>query len=222
VLSRSFCKIDIGRSRFDTEITKTAPMRPDRKLVTCLLALWFFAALLLGASSWFSVASAPMVAVTVWGLTGLALLACWKIPSVRAWSFAVDLRVLIALHLIRFIAGICLLLDSRAGKLSSVFAQLAGPGDIIVAIAAAIILAVPSRFRSRGLVFMWNLIGLVDILLVVADALIIGLHDWPSMAPLRELPLSLLPTFVVPLVIVSHVLIFVRLARPDTIVPTSK
>lgn len=53
--------------------------------------------------------------------------------------------------------------------------------------------------------------GFVDIIFVVFSALRFGLRDWQSMHPLRELPLSLLPTFLVPLIIVSHVLIFVRL-----------
>jgi hypothetical protein len=34
-----------------------------------------------------------------------------------------------------------------------------------------------------------------------------------AMAPLRQLPLSLLPTFGVPLIIASHILIFIRLNR---------
>ena len=53
----------------------------------------------------------------------------------------------------------------------------------------------------------------VDIAFVVLLALRVGLRDWPGMAPLRELPLSLLPSFVVPLVISSHLLVFIRLLR---------
>jgi hypothetical protein len=52
---------------------------------------------------------------------------------------------------------------------------------------------------------------MLDIFLVVILALRIGLADWRSMAPLRTFPLSLLPTFFVPLIIASHILIFVRL-----------
>ena len=53
----------------------------------------------------------------------------------------------------------------------------------------------------------------MDIVFVVCSALRLGLHDWGSMAPLRELPLSLLPTFLVPLIITSHVLIFARMRK---------
>jgi hypothetical protein len=60
---------------------------------------------------------------------------------------------------------------------------------------------------------LWNAFGLIEIAFVVFSALRFGLKDWQSMAPLRELPLSLLPTFLVPLIITSHVLIFIRAAR---------
>jgi hypothetical protein len=68
-------------------------------------------------------------------------------------------------------------------------------------------------YESRSLVLFWNSFGLFDIVLVVMTALRVGLRDWQSMAALRELPLSLLPTFFVPLIIVSHILIFIRIAR---------
>jgi hypothetical protein len=66
---------------------------------------------------------------------------------------------------------------------------------------------------AKSLLLIWNTLGLIDIIFVVFSALRFGLKDWQSMHALRELPLSLLPTFLVPLVIASHVLIFARLAR---------
>jgi hypothetical protein len=69
---------------------------------------------------------------------------------------------------------------------------------------------------AKPLSLIWNTLGLIDIVFVVFSALRFGLKDWQSMQALRELPLSLLPTFLVPLVIASHVLIFVRLARAGT------
>jgi hypothetical protein len=50
-------------------------------------------------------------------------------------------------------------------------------------------------------------------LFVVATAARLGLAEPSSMAALLRLPLSLVPTFLVPLIIASHILIFVRLAR---------
>jgi hypothetical protein len=150
-------------------------------------------------------------------LTALALLACWAAPPIRRWVLAVDLRALIAFHVIRFFAALYFLVDFKAGTLSPDFALPAACGDMAVAIAAVIILLLPRLRSSRTALLFWNIAGLIDIVFVVITAFRIGLRDWSSMAPLRELPLGLLPTFIVPLVIASHVLIFVRLAKPDKI-----
>jgi hypothetical protein len=106
--------------------------------------------------------------------------------------------------------------------LSPAFALPAAYGDITVAILAFFLLVIPPMTKSRPFMLAWNTLGLIDILFVVITALRVGLRDWPGMAPLRELPLVLLPTFFVPLIIASHVLIFVRLAIHDSIAPPGK
>jgi len=188
----------------------------DDKTVRVILILWFCLALIVGISGRFRVVSAPVVAATVWTSTAVALFACWKLPAIKSWVAIVDLRLLIALHLTRFVGFYFLFLYGR-GQLPGGFAVPGGIGDIAVAFSAGIILVLSSLRRSRTILLLWNAFGLIDIVFVVLSALRFGLRDWQSMAPLRELPLSLLPTFLVPLIIVSHVLIFVRLARRDSI-----
>jgi hypothetical protein len=91
--------------------------------------------------------------------------------------------------------------------------KIGGLGDIVVAVLAlAMVSALCTEF-AKTLSLIWNTIGLIDIVFVVFSALRFGLKNWQSMHALRELPLSLLPTFLVPLIIASHVLIFVRLIR---------
>ena len=72
------------------------------------------------------------------------------------------------------------------------------------------------RWTARlliGLVLAWNALGLADILLVVFTAQrILIFSDHPgTMAILVHFPGMLLPTFLVPLVIATHVLLFARL-----------
>ena len=93
------------------------------------------------------------------------------------------------------------------------FARPAGWGDIVVATLALVLLVCWKFVASkRGWVGGWNALGLLDILLVVANAARHAMANPASMAALVRLPLSLLPTFLVPLIIAGHFLIFVRLS----------
>jgi hypothetical protein len=184
-------------------------VKREANLVTAALLTWLAFALVIGSSGRFSYASPRQVAATVWMLTALALLACWKIRPVRDRAADIDVRWLIAVHLTRFV-GIYFLVLAAHGGLPSGFARPAGIGDITIAAGAAIILLL-RQAAPKSLLFAWNALGLIDILFVVFAALRFGLRDSQSMTPVRELPLSLLPTFIVPLIITSHVVIFARL-----------
>jgi hypothetical protein len=133
------------------------------------------------------------------------------------WALSIDLRWLLLFHLTRLFAGAYFLVLCQLGELPCWFARPAGWGDIVVAVlASAVVGAMRTKF-ARTFLLVWNTIGLIDIILVAFSALRFGLKDWQSMHALRELPLSLLPTFLVPLIIASHVLIFVRLARSELV-----
>jgi hypothetical protein len=181
------------------------------KSVALILGAWICIAAGAGVAGWLERANATVVAGMIWILTALALFACWKVPTLQRWAMKVELRWLVLLHLTRFVGFYFFLLCSR-GELPFAFAAPAGWGDIIVAALAVLLLAL-SDARNWSMLIIWNTIGLTDILFVVMTALRLGLEDWQSMHALREFPLSLLPTFLVPLIIVSHVLIFFRSAR---------
>ena len=192
---------------------------PKRFMTLVLLGWLCFAVGLVG---WFHNASAPAVAATVWMLTALALIACWKIGPIRVWALNVDLRWLVLFHLLRLVAGVYFLVLCQRATLPCAFAMRAGWGDIIVAVLTLAVVAAMRTEFAKTLLLIWNTTGLIDIIFVVFNALRFGLTDWQSMQALRELPLSLLPTFLVPLIIASHVLIFIRLAAPATIRTTSQ
>ena len=192
----------------------------SNRIPAAILGAWFCFALAFGVSGSFQSASAGVVALTLWGLTALVLLACWKIPMIRNLVTTIDLRALIAFHLIRFV-GIYFLILAARGLLPIGFSRPAGIGDIIVATGAAVLLALPNLRSSVAALRIWNFFGFIDIIFVVFGALRFGLQDWQSMVALRQLPLSLLPTFFVPLLISSHVLIFARLTRPAKIEPSN-
>jgi hypothetical protein len=128
----------------------------------------------------------------------------------------VDIRWLVLFHVTRLFAGAYFLLLCQRDQLPCGFARTAGWGDIVIAILAVAVVGAMRTEFAKPLLLTWNTLGLIDIIFVVLSALRFGLNDWQSMHALRELPLSLLPTFLVPLIIASHVLIFVRLGRAGT------
>src|SRR4029077_16183840 len=183
----------------------------SNRVVTLVLLAWVCFAV--GLAGWFQNARALTVAATVWILTALVLLACWKVRTVRVYVLNIDLRWLVVLHLTRLFVGAYFLVLCQRSQLPCAFARPSGWGDIVIGVmTVALVTSMHTQFAKTVLV-SWNTLGLIDIVFVVWSALRFGLKDWQSMHALRELPLNLLPTFLVPLIIASHVLIFVRLSR---------
>ena len=173
--------------------------------------MWLVLAVIAGASGVMQQLRPPAPQAGLVSLT-VALLVAWRIGSkFRRWVLTVDLRVLIAIHATRFVGFYFLLLCGR-GELPCSFAATVGWGDIFVA-TFAIVLVVTWKVIARRTLWLaaWNVFGLLDILFVIVSAARHGTADPASMAAMLRLPLSLLITFLVPVIIASHIFIFSRL-----------
>lgn len=175
---------------------------------------WLLVAAGLGAAGVLRTLPPPAIPLVLVGLSALVLAAGWRHAGFGAWLAALDERWLVGLHLTRFVGAYFLYLYGQ-GQLPYAFAVPGGWGDLAVASLAAILLvAGPPRDARRRLAYgAWNVLGLADILFVVATAGRLVMIAPESMAALLRLPLSLLPTFLVPLIIASHVVLGVRLAH---------
>ena len=178
------------------------------------LWVWLLTALVAGRLGWLTPLPGPALQGLLFGLTGLVLLLYFKTRLLRTWIDGLDLRALVFFHITRFV-GFYFLLLYRRGELPYAFAVPGGWGDNLVAAGALLVCLLPMSdvTRHRAIRF-WNIIGLTDILLVVATGARLGLQEPAQLRALTYLPLSLLPTFLVPLVIATHLIIFVRLRRP--------
>jgi len=176
--------------------------------------VWLGLAIALGASGKLQTMRPPAPQLLLVGLTLALLLALAVSSRIRAWAWSIPVRGLVSLHLLRYV-GICFLLLYRNGQLPYAFAVPGGWGDILVATSAALLLlSGPPSTPGRCVAYIaWNGLGLLDILLVVGTAARLGLADPESMRALFRLPLSLVPTFLVPLIIASHVVLAIRLTR---------
>lgn len=116
---------------------------------------------------------------------------------------------LIAVHALRIIEGSVFIVMVPLGVLPALFALSAGVGDVLVGLGAL----PASRWINsgrRGRVLSWNLFGLLDL----ANATFLGLattpgpfhifHTNPTSALLLASPLTIIPTFVVPIFVLLH------------------
>jgi hypothetical protein len=192
----------------------------NARIVMWIIRLWLVVALFAGASGRLTAMLPPVPQIVLLALTVLAIAATLLVPRVRGWADTVDLRVLVGFHLLRFV-GVYFLLLYQRGELPYAFAVLGGIGDIVVATLALLILASGQKPGASRFFLWWNVVGFIDIFFVVGTAARLAMADPASMSALLRLPLSLLPTWLVPLIIASHVLIFRRLLRGGATAPAA-
>jgi len=183
-------------------------MRNTKKIVVIFI-IWFAAACLAGVTGLVEHLKPPFPQLIIISITAILLISGFKIKSFREFLLNLDWRFIVGLHLVRYIGFHFIKLFMRE-ELPFEFAVIGGIGDIVIAYIATMILVFYKRIGSKVLL-IWNLLGLAEILFVVFTAARIGIKDPQSMAALLKMPLSLLPTFVVPIIITSHILLLIRI-----------
>lgn len=189
------------------------------KIVSALIAVWFVLAATASARHLFDGdPNLPPIALGVAALLPIALFVVWFAASrgFRRFALSLDLRILTFVQAWR-IAGYVFLVLASVRALPVLFAWPAGWGDFFIGLTAPLVaykLAHPSR---RQAFIRWQALGIAD--LVVAIALgatmrLIEPHGIPT-SLMTELPMSLVPTFAVPLFFILH-LICIQQARQWT------
>ncbi len=186
---------------------------PVAVVVRIVFWAWFFAAVFAGQQRLLQRLPAPAAQLILFGLTAVLLFAYFRLKPLRDWIDRIDLRSIVLMHASRLV-GIYFLLLYRDGALPYAFAVPGGIGDIVVAVSALLIVFLPLGYERRSrFITIWNVVGFTDILLVIFTAVRLNLTAPWSVRALTQLPLCLLPTFLVPLIVATHVVIFVRVAR---------
>lgn len=189
----------------------TSPRLPRAALAA--VAIWFIAAALAGVSGALAHTPFPIPQITILGLIVALFFTTNAVSSVRAWIEAIPLRGLVAFHAIRFVGIVFLILAAR-GQLAQVFGDRAGWGDIAAATFALVLVAsgTPRTSGHRALYHAWNALGALDLLVAVGTATSVTLQGLtPGMEPVLAFPLSTIPLFFIPVLLVGHVVILRRL-----------
>jgi hypothetical protein len=186
------------------------------RLVVALMAAWFAAAVVAAALLVFKADSNNLsLTLPVWALSPIALFLSWFAlsPAFRQFALSLDARILTIAHSWR-IGGFLFLVLAKYSILPKVFALPAGWGDIAIGLTAplvAIYLAKPDH--RRGFI-AWHVLGLLDLVTAVTSGVLARLlGNGPIMEPMTVLPLSLIPTFAVPLLAILHLICIARAVR---------
>lgn len=187
------------------------------KLISVLIGAWF--AFSVAASALHVLDSRPGRPPLPLGIAALApilVFLLWLAFSrgLRQFVLSLDPQTLTAMQSWR-IAGFVFLVLAVYGLLPDRFAQPAGWGDMFIgatALLAARKLANPAH--RKGFI-AWQLLGIADLVTAVASGILAGVidpHGIPTSA-MTVLPLSLIPTFAVPLFLIFHLICIAQAIR---------
>lgn len=177
-----------------------------------VLILWFLTVLILGSHGSFvrPPGSLPIpillpIAIPI----GLFFIAFSTSDQFKTWILSLDLGLITGVQAWRF-GGSAFLVLYTLNLLPGYFAWPAGLGDIAIAAAAPFIAASlvrdPQFIRSKSFV-IWNVLGILDLVTAVTMGGLGPLlfHDTGTATGLMaRLPMSLIPTFFVPVFILLH------------------
>jgi xanthosine utilization system XapX-like protein len=192
-------------------------MKNYSKLTLGIMAAWFVISVTASALHVFENAVSGFgAAIAIASSVPLLLFAVWYGISekFREFVLSVNPQILTLLQAGRLIGFTFVLLEARQA-LPAVFALPAGYGDMLIgatATFAAWKLATPSR---RTEFMLWQALGITDLVLAVSLGTTARLLSpfGTSMGAMTVLPLSLVPTFLVPLYLIFHAICIAQARR---------
>lgn len=211
-----------------TPVSNTAAPQPSRAdgmpvLLSIVLVAWFAAIVSAGRAGIFEAGpgGTPLPILTAIVLPPALFALLYRTSErVRAFALGIDLRLLTALQAWR-VVGIMFMVLYAFDLLPGLFAWPAGLGDFAVGLAAPFVLqsVIAQHSGWEGRVFWLNIAGLIDFLAAIATGVLssnsaLGFFatGTPS-ASMGLLPLSIVPTFAVPLWIIFHMISLLQLRR---------
>jgi len=204
----------------DSAAVKQHPLAAgDIQRTLLVLAAWFFLAIWVGVTGKLvttgglpiglgAAIALPLIAFAVDGRFGHPLF---------GGLMRLDLPALIAAQTFRVIGGV-FLIAWIGGTLPGGFALPAAIGDVAVGLTAPFVATAIARRRPLNVARVWNILGTADLIIAVTLGV---LHAGPPLGLLAgpittnavaHYPMSLIPTFGVPLALLLHIRTFRALA----------
>jgi len=191
------------------------PNNRVKALTVAILSLWFLLALgcsLLGVFDSKQRPPIPLGASAILPVVAYAI--CYLTwTEFRRFVLAANLRLLTLAQTWR-VGGVVFLILHGQGLLPGVFALPAGWGDIAIGVTAPLVAwAISSKNRFPKKIFIsWNVLGMLDLVMAVSLGILASASPLGVLAGeittqiMGTFPLSLIPTFFVPLLIIFHLI----------------
>jgi hypothetical protein len=187
------------------------------KLTAWLVGAWFVVSLAASALHFYQ--AAPGQPPAAFGLAVAApilIFVAWfsLSPAFREFTMSLNPRALTLIQSLR-IGGYVFLVLASFAILPRLFALSAGWGDIAIGVTAPLVALKLAATNRRGSFMVWQFLGIADLVTAIALgtlAPVIDPHGISTIA-MSMLPLSLIPTFGVPLFFILHVICIAQAAR---------
>ena len=198
----------------------TRPTNSVRNPTIAILVVWFLLAVAGSLLGVFDSEPRPPLPLGLAAVIPVTLFAFCYLTSVsfRELVLSLDLRILTVAQTWR-VGGIVFLILYRHGALPGAFAIPAGWGDIAIGITAPVVAWYWKRpFPSKTFI-VWNVLGSLDLVMavslgVLASATPVGVLAGDVTTQLMgQFPLSLIPTFFVPLLLILHLISLSRVRK---------
>jgi hypothetical protein len=187
------------------------------KLIAGLVGAWFVFSLIASAFHLYGTgANDPPLALGVATLTPIIVFLVWFTASsgLRQFTMSLNPRTLTMIHSWR-VAGLVFLVLATYRILPRVFACPAGWGDIAMGATASFVALKLANPNHRRLFVTWQVLGMTDLVMAVALGTLARVIDPQGISTnaMTMLPLSLIPTFAVPLLLILHIICIVQANR---------
>jgi hypothetical protein len=193
--------------------------RKTKIVMAALLGLWVGVATAGSAAGWAALTKPfPVMGLFVVAPLIVAIVATgW--PKARAAMLGLPLPLLVGMNVGRVFAVLFLLVAAE-GRMSGPFPHSAGWGDIISGVVALPLIRLarePARHKTA--LHLWNAFGMLDLVVALvlgvmsAPGSLLQVFPDPGSEAMTRLPLSFVPTVLVPIWMVLHAIIWVKLRR---------
>jgi hypothetical protein len=204
----------------NTLITVMDVSRAAKITLAAVAGVWIGLAAATAEAGWLTISRpVPVVGLFVMvPLLAAALAAAW--PAAREAMLSIPIPIMVALNIVRVFAVLFLMLAAE-GRLTGPFPYSAAWGDIITGVVAVPVLWLleDGNARYTAAIAAWNLFGAADLVLAIAFGITsaegspLQFFPGPGSEAMQHAPWSFVPTVLVPIWLILHGIIAVRLRR---------